>query len=50
MRRADFSAASDLFGMSGVGVLGEGPGGVGTGVPCQQLVLGGWCRWCQRSP
>ena len=40
MRRADFNAASDLFGLSGAGVLGDGLGGVRTGGPVPTCGIG----------
>ena len=45
VRKVDFSAATDLFGMSALGGL-EGVWEVLVRVvPCLHLVMGGWCRW-----
>ena len=50
VKRVNFSAASDLFGVSVTRVLGNELGGVGTGGPCLHLVIEGRCRWCLRFP
>ena len=44
VRRADFSASSNLFGVSGTGVLWDGLGVLVRGVTCQHLVFGRWRR------